>query len=1656
MNAVSAGMPSFLLQSASFYRHVSLAGRFMKVLAALVGAAIFMATSVTTDTATASVFVMQEAVQQKQAQRKTDTERLERIVERFNAKTIQERAALEAIASDSGLVRIRQRVEPEDPTDSADSTLRFMQWIGLRGERPVIRITHNREAAASARIQTLLTGGRTGFDLSGAGQTIAVFDDGHPRESHVELSGRVQRRDAFSTESTHATHVAGTIAASGVWREARGMAPAAQIRSHDWTNDVVEMAQAALDGVLVSNHSYGDPLGWTPNILGDGFWGWMGFPGLSPREDAAFGYYGEDAAAWDDVIDAAAHLVVVKSAGNERERQGPPDGAPHYVFDEGWRLSTEVREQDGGSDGYDSIGDAGVAKNVITVGAVEDAPWGVEAPADVVMTAFSGWGPVDDGRIKPDLVANGTALLSSKSGADDAYGASSGTSQAAPVVTGAVALLQELWQREFPGSVPLSSTIRALLLHSADEAGQAPGPDYQFGWGHLNAERAAQHLKQSADADRIFAPVRPFPVWMFEGQVGPGESVTFELPISEAMTLRSTLAWTDPTGEVVDPVLDNPSSHLVHDLDLSVVQNGGEHLPWVLDPARPGLPATRGLNTRDNVEQVVFDAEQGTVTVRVQAPASMSRGDQRFSLIVGSPLDQPSQTALSTVSGSVRLGSTPVPGINVRLSGPVVRGSRTGDDGVFMVDELPTGTYTISADPSLFDIRPASITVALPEQAGRFDLQATSRMQTDHIRVFESSRLLQSGEQGRAADVTTVPAGGLVGVELTFTPHPDVNLSGSRVVLDTSFDPLASPWSGMEASRLADLSLSNVLSPTEDGRLRFRIPVVWIDGLAPEGAKVRIPFEVRKDAVEGALVHVDTLSLFVSGRDTRGPLTLPSVRIGGASFAPVGEDLEIRASFIDGSPVVRAEAMLVDRFDTTTVLAALPMGDSGDLVGNLDYVAGDGVYSARYYPTEPADYQLKVEAEDAAGNVSQRLLPAFYSSAPFDNSGSLLLLAEDDGTSRTNDHLQMLGALGESPSWWETLVRGSMPAERASSFNRLWLARLNRGLQRPEDIALVQSVQQRGGAIHLFGRTPVQGEEAEAWLASSTGLTLGPTANVTRVRGAGVLAGLDLPYQGSAPRTLELPPDAQPLLVSTDGILAARSGNTVISSVGVGSLTSDEAHRLLLAAFLHEESGTLTGIDRPVTVIPRSDSLLQAQTDSIQVVWETQPWGVYRIEASRDSLFEEVDFVQETESDRFTLQPLVRGERYFWRVRASNPAGDGPWSRVSAIDARPVNLAPQVLIANLEHETGTGVGRAYFGYSQFFADSPGDRLTVTYSVSDPSIVSVEELRQDNGQSIGLFLTPEQAGETVIRLFAEDEEGLMAEASISVVVSANTRPMFAEWPTNPQFMTPRTTRSWLLDALIDENDGDSLRYWVFNENPDIAVGRVESGQLIIEAIASGQSFLAVQVSDGRGGQDQNTLVLSVRENTAPGRNPLVDLPEYLPGDSVALYLPIYFSDPDDDAISLEVMDISGGLDHAVVRNDSLFARLSEGGDPVITVRITDVFEAVSTAQLTITINAAAVVRTEDGRIPERFETLASFPQPFRHRVTLPFTLPAPARVRLDIHDSLGRHVARVFDRSMQAGSHRLDWVPPTGLPAGNYYYQLQAGARMRTGIFVYVR
>ncbi|MEN7547067.1 S8 family serine peptidase [Rapidithrix thailandica] len=518
------------------------------------------------------------------------------------------------------------------------------QLIRLRGVTetgmPVYHITNNEIAAKTINTDQVWEGGDLGLQLSGQSmpdESLGIWEVGATlRLSHVEFGGRVHHKDGNNPEDNegsrdHATHVAGTLIGQGINSSARGMAHKAELSYFDSDNDLAEMADAATSGMLVSNHSYGFATGWEYDFFGDGRWVWLGDPSVNTEEDWRFGFYDNEAANWDQVAFEAPYYTIVKAAGNHRNNSGPSSGEAYWVYTSGGdtTLSTVNRLPDGGINGYDCLSDAALAKNVISVGAVHGIPNTYSKPSDVIMTGFSSWGPTDDGRIKPDLVAQGYQVLSSASQADNAYKYLSGTSMAAPTVAGSVYLLQEHYYNHF-GNFMKSATVRGVLIHTAEETGTQPGPDYQYGWGLMNTAAAAEVISGSGSETLIQEKT-------LENQ--RTEQITIYASGNEP--LMATLCWTDPQGNPVSKSLDPQTIMLVNDLDIKIERNGTPYRPWVLDPANPSTAATRGNNIRDNVEKVLVEnPEAGLYTLTISHKGSLQNGKQAYSLIVSGVISQ--------------------------------------------------------------------------------------------------------------------------------------------------------------------------------------------------------------------------------------------------------------------------------------------------------------------------------------------------------------------------------------------------------------------------------------------------------------------------------------------------------------------------------------------------------------------------------------------------------------------------------------------------------------------------------------------------------------------------------------------------------------------------------------------------------------------------------------------------------------------------------------------------------------------------------------------------------------------------------------------------------------------------------------------------------
>jgi hypothetical protein len=472
----------------------------------------------------------------------------------------------------------------------------------------------------AARVSNVDDAQAAPYNLDGSGVRIGQWESGVPQIAHPDLIGRVSIIDTSADVKEHATHVAGTMIGDGSGdATAKGMAPSASLYSYDNHpdgDDVLSEMSDAVSTYLInlSNNSWYQITGWIWNLYGDNVWVWFG--------DAGFGAYTSDSQAWDQtVIDT--DLVIAKLAGNDRYEEGDqPPVEGHYHGDDPINKHYDVHPPDGGSTGYDSIVPISSAKNIITVGAVGDSGY---------MSSFSSWGPLDDGRIKPDLVANGEGLLSTIPVND--YALSTGTSMSTPVVTGSAALVLQAYRDKFSAD-PSPAMVKALLVGTAAELGNI-GPDYSNGWGMLDL-KAAVDLIDSGDT------------YLKTGSVSNGQTVEYPLSVSSTdKVLKVTTVWTDPAGT------PGAAKALVNDIDLELVDpSATSHQPWKLNPSSPISAATRGINSLDNVEQVLVNfPQEGTWTIRITGTSV--QGSQPFAVVSNMVEEFP----VNTYTFSVQSGS---------------------------------------------------------------------------------------------------------------------------------------------------------------------------------------------------------------------------------------------------------------------------------------------------------------------------------------------------------------------------------------------------------------------------------------------------------------------------------------------------------------------------------------------------------------------------------------------------------------------------------------------------------------------------------------------------------------------------------------------------------------------------------------------------------------------------------------------------------------------------------------------------------------------------------------------------------------------------------------------------------------------------------------
>ncbi len=507
---------------------------------------------------------------------------IESIISKMRAGHDLKQIKLQQFAKENGL-KMNEKL--------ADGTIVSLQDLGDDGT-PLFYTTFMDPTSKVSRANELYEGGSLNLSLDGAGLEVGVWDAGIARATHKEFDVRAKNMDGTEEISSHATMVTGTLISAGIKKKAKGVAFAAEALTHDWTRDKIEVAEAAANGMLLSNHSYG--------IKSDRVPDWY------------FGSYIKVSQDWDDIMFNAPYYLMVTAAGNAQNS-----------------YDNEMPVYGRTKDGFDLLLGFAVSKNGITIAGANTRISDKGELTTAEVAGYSSFGPVDDGRIKPDLAGDGTSVFSANSFDDQSYGASTGTSMATPGVTGSLLLLQQ-YHEQLYGTYMKAATLKGLALHTADDVGAA-GPDYKMGWGVLNVKEAAEVLTHKG-----------FSTIISEESLTNDGVYSITVKADGKQPLSASISWTDPKGEFINRgIMNDATAALTNDLDIRITKDGKEFFPWKLDPAKANDRAQKGDNRVDPYERIDIEDARGEYTITITQKGNLAGGAQDFSLIVsGAELTQ--------------------------------------------------------------------------------------------------------------------------------------------------------------------------------------------------------------------------------------------------------------------------------------------------------------------------------------------------------------------------------------------------------------------------------------------------------------------------------------------------------------------------------------------------------------------------------------------------------------------------------------------------------------------------------------------------------------------------------------------------------------------------------------------------------------------------------------------------------------------------------------------------------------------------------------------------------------------------------------------------------------------------------------------------------
>ncbi|HZV69793.1 MAG TPA: S8 family serine peptidase [Saprospiraceae bacterium] len=384
-------------------------------------------------------------------------------------------------------------------------------------------------------------------NLDGTGMIVGIGDGGR-LGSHQDLSSSVLDLASFG-KSDHATQVTGIITGAGLLDPAFGFgyAPNAHILVRNFSDILWASPQYIADfGMSLTNNSYG----------------------VNLTDCTYIGDYNGTSAALDAMILAYPSLLHVFAAANSGGLTCTPYPTGYATI----------------SGGYQP------AKNVLTVGAITITD---------LIAGFSSRGPVEDGRLKPEVVAYGQGRFSTID--NNNYASNSGTSFSSPSTTGTATLLYQRYRQLHNDSLPDAALIKNVICNGADDLGTS-GPDFLYGFGRINGVRSVEILESNHYTS----------VLVDDQQI---ITKTITVPSGEA-SIDIMLMWSDQASAPYETVT------LVNDLDIIVISPTGDTIkPWRLNytPSGVSSSATTGADHLNNYEQITIQTPvSGTYTIRIK------------------------------------------------------------------------------------------------------------------------------------------------------------------------------------------------------------------------------------------------------------------------------------------------------------------------------------------------------------------------------------------------------------------------------------------------------------------------------------------------------------------------------------------------------------------------------------------------------------------------------------------------------------------------------------------------------------------------------------------------------------------------------------------------------------------------------------------------------------------------------------------------------------------------------------------------------------------------------------------------------------------------------------------------------------------------------